>query len=191
MPWEKSYNEADVLDGATRAFWAKGFEATSMSDLVKATGINRGSIYSAFTDKRTLFMRSLQHYDAHYCANFLSSVRNNTRPKQAIIAMFEAVTVDNKDLPGGCLLVNTALEMSPHDDEIAQYVDSRIAEVENFFHDCVVAAQAEGTIRAKLDARGTAQALLGLMIGVRVLTRAKPHKAAVAAILTQVHTMLE
>ncbi len=190
MPWEKSYNDLDVLDRATRAFWAKGFEATSMADLVKATGINRGSIYSAFTDKRTLFLRSLEHYDKNYCTDFLRHIRDNTPPKQAIIAMFEATAKPNKGLPGGCLMINTALEMSPHDEEIAQYVDSRIAEVENFFHDCIVAAQAEGTIRRDIAPRSTAQALLGLIIGLRVLTRATPRKSAIAAILAQVHIML-
>lgn len=191
MPWEKSYNDRDVLDSATRAFWAKGFEATSMADLVQATGINRGSIYSAFTDKRTLFLRSLEHYDQNYCTNFLNNFRDNISPKQAIFAMFEAAAKPDKDLPGGCLMVNTALEMSPHDEEIAKYVDSRIAEVENFFHDCIVAAQAEGTIRPDIVPRSTAQTLLGLMIGLRVLTRATPHKSAIAAILAQVHSMLD
>ena len=191
MPWEKSYNDRDVLDSATRAFWAKGFEATSMADLVQATGINRGSIYSAFTDKRTLFLRSLEHYDQNYCTNFLNNFRDNISPKQAIFAMFEAIAKPGKDLPGGCLMVNTALEMSPHDEEIAKYVDSRIAEVENFFHDCIVAAQAEGTIRPDVVPRSTAQTLLGLMIGLRVLTRATSHKSAIAAILAQVHSMLD
>ncbi|MGI9452457.1 MAG: TetR/AcrR family transcriptional regulator, partial [Geminicoccaceae bacterium] len=52
MPWDKQYDEADVLDRAMAAFWANGYEATSINDLVAATGINRGSIYAAFEDKR-------------------------------------------------------------------------------------------------------------------------------------------
>ena len=101
MPWEKTYNEIDVLDNAARAFWSRGFEATSMSDLVKATGINRGSIYSAFSDKRTLFMRSLEHYDCNYRATFLDEISANNSPKQAILSAFHLAIAERGELPGG------------------------------------------------------------------------------------------
>ncbi|MCP4983221.1 MAG: helix-turn-helix transcriptional regulator, partial [Gammaproteobacteria bacterium] len=63
MPWQKNYNETNVLEKAMYTFWAHGYEATSMNDLVKATGINRGSIYNAFPNKHALFMSALTHYD--------------------------------------------------------------------------------------------------------------------------------
>ena len=52
MPWQKQYDEAEVLKRATEAFWARGYDATSINDLVAATGIHRGSLYAAFTDKQ-------------------------------------------------------------------------------------------------------------------------------------------
>ena len=60
MPWQKNYDETEVLEKATRAFWTHGYEATSMGDLVKATGINRGSMYAAFPSKRDLFLQVLK-----------------------------------------------------------------------------------------------------------------------------------
>ena len=52
MPWVRQFDESEVLEKAMRAFWAHGFEATSLRDLVDCTGLNRGSIYAAFGDKR-------------------------------------------------------------------------------------------------------------------------------------------
>jgi len=191
MPWEKSYRETEVLDRAMRAFWARGFEATSMADLVEATGINRGSIYAAFTDKRGLFLRALDHYDGKHRAEFLDRMARRHDPKQAIIATFESAAHPRKKTPGGCLLVNTALEMSPHDPEIADYVDARLRAVETFFRERIEAAQASGQIRRGIDPGTTAQALLGLFVGLRVLTRSKPRRDAISAITAQARVMLE
>src|SRR5260370_28771638 len=66
MPWQKSYDETEVLTRAMEAFWSKGYSATSISDLTRATGLNRGSLYSEFIDKRTLYLRALRFYDRHY-----------------------------------------------------------------------------------------------------------------------------
>src|SRR6056297_1687309 len=90
MPWEKSYNETEVLDRAMRAFWARGYRATSMSELVAATGLNRGSIYAGFTDKRGLFLSALRHYDRTRREDFLAAIARRTPPRAAILAAFEA-----------------------------------------------------------------------------------------------------
>ena len=190
MPWEKSYQDAEVLDRAMRAFWARGYEATSMADLVEATGINRGSIYSAFDDKRGLFLRALQHYDTKHRAEFLSDIARNHDPKDAIIATFRKAAERKAKGPSGCLLVNTALELSPHDPEIAAFVGSRLREVEDFFCQCITSAQDQGSVRAELNPRTTAQALLGLFLGLRVLSRATPGQDAIQTLIKQAEQML-
>jgi TetR/AcrR family transcriptional repressor of nem operon len=193
LPWEKNYDEAEVLERAMHAFWARGFEATSMSDLVDATGINRGSIYAAFDGKRALFMRALRHYDKTHRADFLARIARDHAPKDAIIATFEAAAKNTgrQGAPGGCLIVNTALELSPHDPEIRDLVDASLHEVEEFFFDMIEAAQREGTVESEVAARETAQALLGLFLGLRVLTRSKPHRSAIDAITSRARAMLD
>jgi TetR/AcrR family transcriptional repressor of nem operon len=117
------------------AFWSHGYEATSMSDLVAATGINRGSIYAAYTNKHNLFMETLRHYDRIYRQQFLERVARENAPKDAILAAFEAAATqgNSSKTPGGCLLVNTVLELSPHDADVRDFVDASLREVENFF----------------------------------------------------------
>jgi len=193
MPWEQNYNETEVLEGAMQAFWAHGYEATSMSDLVEATGINRGSIYAAFTNKRRLFIEALRHYDKVHRADHLARIAQQHAPKDAIIAAFEdaAKNTGQDGTPGGCLLVNTVLELSPHDGEVRDLADACLQEVEEFFYSMIVAAKREGTVKRSTAPRKTAQALLGLFLGLRVLTRSAPRQPAIDAITSQAKVMLE
>ncbi len=193
MPWEKAYNETEVLERAMRAFWARGYEATSIADLVAATGINRGSIYAAFTNKQTLFMAALRHYDQVHRAEFLDHVGRRHEQRDAIFAAFESAAsqTGDEETPGGCLLVNTALELSPHDPDTRTFVDSSLEEVENFFFDRIEAAQRQGTIPGRRDARATAQALLGLFLGLRVLARSNPQSEAIKTISVEARRMVE
>ena len=192
MPWEKNYDETEVLEGAMYAFWRHGYTATSMGDLVAATGINRGSIYTAFSDKRNLFMRALRHYDKVYRVDYLRHFADQYEPRDAIIAVFDAAAERprNPDAPRGCLLVNTALELCPHDPEIRRFVTRSLKQVEEFFFNRIEAGQKQGTINKTLDARTCAQALLGLFMGLRVLTRAKAQQSTINAVTAQARMML-
>ena len=192
MPWEKSYDETEVLDSAMKAFWSRGYEATSLQDLVQATGINRGSIYNAFPGKRGLFMRALEHYDRIYRIEHLNEIAETHDPVEAIISVFKpAVTKPiNGDTPWGCLLVNTALELSPHDPEVAEFVDHSLRGVENFFYSRIEAAKQDKTINASLDSKSAAKSLLGLYLGFRVLTRTNIRQSTIDAITSQARMML-
>jgi len=192
MPWDKQYNETDVLERAMTAFWAHGYEATSISDLVAATGINRGSIYAAYTDKHTLFVRALEHYDQHHREDFLTRIENQYGPKSAIMAVFDEVisAALQQKKPSGCLLVNTALELSEHDPEIARIVRESLTEVEQFFSRMVKKARAEGEVPDNLDPRQTGASLLALFLGLRVLSRSRPEPALLSAIAEQARMQL-
>lgn len=193
MPWEKAYNETEVLERAMHAFWAQGYKATSMQDLVDATGINRGSIYAAYTNKHTLFMEALRHYDKVHRADYLQQVSKRHAPKDAIIEVFVGASkaTGRNGAPAGCLLVNSVLELSPHDAEVRDFVDACLGEVENFFFSNIRAGKRDGTIRTAGTSRETAQSLLGLFLGVRVLTRGNRCNATMEAITSQVRMMLD
>lgn len=193
MPWEKAYDETAVLEQAMRAFWAHGYEATSMSDLVEATGINRGSIYAAFTDKRTLFLRALHHYDRVHRESYLERIAARHAPREAILETFAGAAqgTGRDGNPAGCLLVNTALEVSPHDAAVRAVVSACVGQVEAFFFRMIEAAKKDGSVRKSLPSRRTAQALLGLFLGLRVLARSGAERGAVNAILSQARRMLD
>ncbi|WP_417728012.1 TetR/AcrR family transcriptional regulator [Roseovarius sp.] len=188
MPWEKSYNETEVLEAAMLAFWEHGYQGTSMADLVSVTGLNRGSLYAGFGNKRDLFLSALKHYDQSYRVGFLALLRQNRTPHDAILATFEAIAQGNDTMPGGCLMINSAMELAPHDDEIALIIEDSLAQVEAFFVECL--AQSTEEHRTEAQIRETAKVLQGLMVGLLVMTRANRNSPSIAAILAQVHNLL-
>lgn len=192
MPWEKTYDRTEVLERAMHRFWACGYEATSMSDLVEAMGINRGSIYAAFDSKHALFMQALRHYDDIYRRQYLARIARESSGKSTIFRIFEAAAGNTatKDRPGGCLLVNSALELSPHDSDVRKLVDACFQDIEDFFVTRIEEAMTAGDIDPSIDARETAQALLGLFLGLRVLTRTMPRKAAIDGVLSKARAVL-
>ena len=66
MPWQKSFDSDAALQKAMEAFWARGYEATSMQDLVDCMGLGRGSLYATFGGKRSLFVQALRRYDERH-----------------------------------------------------------------------------------------------------------------------------
>jgi len=188
MPWEKTYDEAEVLESAMHAFWSNGYQGTSIADLIAATGLNRGSLYAGFGNKRALFLRALAHYDATYRTGYLDRLGREHAPRDAILAAFETAARGDPRLPGGCLMVNTALERAPHDPEIATQVEGCMAHVEAFFADCLSLIKTDAPLRT--DIADTAKVLQGLMVALLVLTRANRDSASVPAILAQVRRLI-
>jgi len=88
-------------------------------------------------------------------------------------------------------LVNTAIELSPHDDEIAQVVANGLSETEAFFRDSVLEGQRVGDIPSHVDPAHTARALLGLLTGLRVLARGRPERPLLEALANQAAALLK
>ena len=193
MPRPKNYDEVKVLESAMKAFWSRGYEATSMNDLVRATGINRGSLYTAYPHKHALFMSVLEHYDRIYRVEHLKQISAWHSPRDAIVAVFEQAATKPVDssTPWGCLLVNTALELSPHDSEVCGFIEHCLHGVETFFFIQIKAGKQAGEITTKQSTRSTAQALLSLFLGLRVLTRAKTRHCTIDAVISQARMMLQ
>ena len=172
------------------AFWRHGYDATSMEDLMDCMGIGRASIYNAFGNKRALFLSALEYYVCNGGA--LQGVRMPDSPRLAIVTAFRtiverAVTGESCD---GCLVVNTALELAPHDDEIAQIVNGIFVQQEALFRTYLEQAMACGEVPQTLDPSRTAQTLLALSIAVLVLARSRPDEPLLRSIEHQVQALL-
>lgn len=187
MPWEKSFEADEVLERAMRAFWAHGFEATSMQDLVDCTGVHRGSLYATFGDKRSLFIRTLQTYDARFRGELLEELEREFAPLDAIERLLR-VFVDRLGQPGqvpGCFLTNTALELAMHDVEIGRIVAHAQGQVQAFFARMIARGQVRGEIGPHLNEARTSAALLASLIGLAVLARSRPEPALLNGVIDQ------
>ena len=192
MPWEKKFENDDVLDKAMHAFWARGYEATSIQDLTECMGINRGSIYATFKDKRNLFLLALEHYETRYRRKWLADLRQAHPPRVAIETLFRNAveTALTDQTRSGCLLVNTATEMAAHDTDIAAAVANGFIEIEDYLADLIRNGQDEGEIGDGVDPEDTASALLGLLVGMRVLARSRPRREALEPLAQQAVALL-
>ena len=174
-------------------FWEHGYQATSMRDLAVETGLTSPSLYNAFGDKRALFRQVLEQYAQHSARARIARLESSMPPKDAIKAFITEIvehSLSDKDRRG-CLLVNSALEIAPHDPEIGAEVASRLGEVEAFFRRSVVAAQKEGSIPSDRDARDLARVLLAVLLGIRVAARARPERKLLEGMARPVLAMLD
>ncbi len=192
MPWEKQFDIDAALGKAMEAFWARGYEATSTQNLVDCMGINRGSLYGTFGSKRELFLKALKRYDHQHREGWLGVLAKEPSPRAAIIGAFNGVveSVLKRGARNGCLLVNTSLELSPHDPEIADLVADSFKAVEDFFRSRIAAGQAAGEIPEDLPPRETAQGLLSLFIGLRVLSRSRAEARLLRTIAKQAEALI-
>lgn len=173
MPWEKSFDPDEALDRAIDVFWAKGYEATSMSDLIQATGINKGSLYNAFGSKKALFNQAFIKYDREHRQASLRALSKKNDPVFAIETLFDDLveqSVQDEDKKG-CLLVNTALNLPHHNPDIEVAVKDGLFDYEVFFKDQLSLAKSRDEVRNTLDVNRTAKGLLTLVVGLRVLAR--------------------
>ena len=192
MPRHEQFDTDDVLMKAMNLFWRQGYQATSMTDLAKAMGLGRASIYNKFGNKHGLFVHALRHYDKVWRENWLADLTKSSSPREAILDVFEAA-IDACLADGsrdGCLLINTALELSPHDPEVADIVTRAFTEMEAFFRTSVERGKALGEIRDTVAEEKTASALLGLFIGLRVLVRSRPEEPLLRSIMQQAEDLV-
>lgn len=187
MPWEKQFDENDVLEKAMQAFWDKGYAATSMQDLVKCTGINRGSLYATYSDKHSLFVASLRMYEQKMLHQLLFKLRSNYGPRDSIRQFFLAFIEDVTEGGGnrGCFMTNTALELAPHDANVREIVANAQSQIEDFFAEMINKGIAQGEIAPRGPAIETARGLLASLIGLLVLTRSRPERELLQTIVEE------
>lgn len=185
MPWEKQFDRRAALDKAMQTFWARGYEATSVQDLLGSMGLNRGSLYATFGDKHALFVEALKMYDVEVRSRLLTQLRKQFPPKEAIRKLLEAFASSvEDDCPGrGCFLTNTALEMAAHDPEARKVVALSQEDLERFFRQLLEDGQRAGTINPALMPGDAARGLLASFLGLVVLSRSRPEVALLHSIV--------
>lgn len=190
LPRPREFDEGVVLEAAMQRFWAAGYAATSVRDLGDAMGLGVASLYNAFGDKRTLFTQCLDRYlDANMRAR-IARVETTLPPRQAIEIFLTEIVERSLESRLGCLLANAALEVAPHDPEIADVVADRMGELEAFFRRCVIAGQQDASISLDANAADVARLLLITVMGLRVLARGYPNRTVLEGALRQALRLL-
>ena len=171
----REFDEERVLAAAGDVFWARGYEATSTRALTECTGLTSASLYNAFGDKRGFYLRVLDYY-LETLRERIARLESTRTPGRAIAGFFREMIDRSLADPQhrGCMLMNTAIEVTNDDPEMRRIVGDEMVVIERFFYRCTVAAQQNGEIPKDQPAEDIARMLLGLLTGLRVLARVRP-----------------
>jgi TetR/AcrR family transcriptional repressor of nem operon len=189
----KTFDEDRAIEAAVDCFWLHGYKGSSVRDLADAMGIGGASLYNTYGDKRQLFTRSLERYANRSMRERIARLEARHRPKEAIKAFLAEIVDRSLTDPDrkGCLLVNSALDVAPHDAEIGKVVAGYLGEIRAFFHRNVEAARKAGHISNKINAELLSGHLLGVLLGIRVLARTGAHRKLLESVAQPALDLLE
>jgi TetR/AcrR family transcriptional repressor of nem operon len=175
----KEFEPDRALDSAMDLFWRQGYEATSVHDLLAEMGIGRGSMYDTFGDKHTLFLAALDRFEETRVSRADGILASSASAVEGIRRLFET-TIEglvSYEPRRGCLLANTAVELAPHDEEVAGRISRYVRRTEDAFERALVRGRAAGEVPANKDPKALARFLVSTLHGVRVLARAGVDRA--------------
>ncbi|NEZ62179.1 TetR/AcrR family transcriptional regulator [Leptolyngbyaceae cyanobacterium CCMR0082] len=186
----REFDTDAVLDAAMQTFWLRGYEATSLVDLMAATGLQKGSIYKAFKDKHSLFMLALRRYldqsndlSRQYLADPISPRAGVSGWLQVIVSLR-----GNDQTRRGCFMLNSLVELAPHDEAVKTLLDEHLCHVQLMLTRAIAKGQSLGEFRADIPAEELSLLVLNLLQGL--VNRSKC-AVAVDALQQQVETLLK
>jgi len=170
MPRTEDFNRDQVLDKAKNAFWLKGYNGTSMQDLVDATGLNRSSIYNSFGSKMELYQESLKQYQSESGTIFEKAKKQERTAIETIGLIFVYVLEDilGDQERKGCMLINCHTEMGNQDVQLKALFSANQERLVTIFEDLVKQGQEDGSIRKTEKSDLLAYYLVNAFQGFRI-----------------------
>lgn len=180
VPRPKAFDPDEALEQAMRLFWARGFAATSMSDLVEELGVSRQSLYDTFGDKRAIFIAALKRFRDQVGAPFRQFWGGEEPVRLALRRLFDAVIAQelDKDCPRGCMMIHAAIAGSEVGPEAERLVADNNVDIERGFVERMRRAQERGEIGAHHDPVALGRFYAAAIAGLRVIAKQGQGQAA-------------
>lgn len=178
MGRNKDFDENEVLQKAVCLFWDKGYNGTSMQELVDGLGISRSSLYDTFGDKHQLYLRALDTYRQGYGSQMCTLIREAPSAKAAIRGLLELVV---SELLGdkqrkGCFIVNAGIELGTHDTEVSALICQNELQLEEAFLKIIRQGQERGELDQDKDPQALASFLGNTVKGLQVSVKSRTDK---------------
>lgn len=169
----KDFDEDEILRKAIYIFWEKGYNATSMHDLIAGLGIGRSSIYHAFGDKHNLFVKALELYQTIGTAKITGIINHAPSLKIGLEKLLEVVTNDllQDACPKGCFKVNTEVEVASQDQIVNKLVYDDDLLIEGALYQAFKKGQQNGELLASKDPLALARFFCNTVTGMRVYAK--------------------
>jgi TetR/AcrR family transcriptional regulator, transcriptional repressor for nem operon len=193
MARPRKFDEAEVVRTSRDVFWSRGYAGTSLDDLGAATGLGRGSLYNAFGDKHTMFLRGLDDYCTEIAVGIRAQLRDPaTTAYHRLIAHIDAITASTASDTElrGCLLAKSAAELSATDAEVTKRVKRTLDGWLRELTSVISEAQRDGDIDTTADPRALASLLLAVLRGIEALRKGGASVATVKAAAQQAISLL-
>ncbi len=191
MGRKKEFDEDAVLHKAMRLFWEQGYEKTSMQELVSHMGIHKKSMYDTFGDKQSLYVKTLKRYSEMLEQSVKRGMADTRSAKEAIRLLFEMAIQQQEELPGGCFVVNTAVELAKHDSEAIDWVHLKWTDTEQLIRDLIVEGQKSGEFSKTLNAEELSYYFINALIGLRVMVKTISDREKLRQIIEMNMSVLE
>jgi len=171
---KKDVQNQEAINRCMLLFWEQGYFKTSIDDLVKASGLNRATIYNQFGSKDAFFKAMLEQYEKEVTSQLTAHLQQKTNGIKAIHAFFDQFITLSEDgrLKNGCFYINAAADAPLHSPEIVEKINTFILSLTNLLRNALTIAQAEGDISQDLDIDDVCQFLVANMFGLLTLARA-------------------
>jgi TetR/AcrR family transcriptional repressor of nem operon len=183
----REFDPDEALEAAMEVFWRKGYQNTSVGDLLEAMAINRWSMYQTFGEKPKLFLKALELYRGRWSAFIRAQIEGHASPRAALFALIRAMgdQIVADRLHRGCLIANSAFELAALEPEAARVVTDGLRRLENAIADLVARAQAAGELTTREDPRRLARFLIASVNGIRAAGRVESdaHRARLAELI--------
>lgn len=179
MARSKDFDEAEVLSKAVCIFWHKGYNGTSMQDLVDGLGISRSSLYDTFGDKHALYIKALDSYQKAGGSQMCDIINNTASAKEAIQKLLELTmsALLNDEQRKGCFMVNAEIELASLDAEVKTVICRNEQQFENAVLSAIKKGQDSGEIHNRQDALALARFIMNAVRGMQVSAKATADKA--------------
>jgi TetR/AcrR family transcriptional regulator, transcriptional repressor for nem operon len=180
----KEFDRDQALDLATEVFWKRGYEATSIGDLVDALGIGRQSLYDTFGDKHALYLASLDRYRQRHGSAVAAALGADVPLRRSMRMFFEGAIDQLLGDPHGksCMLVAAVAERCPDDPEVAERFCSNLHGMEQALQHRLIRAQQEGEIARHLEPLALARYFVNTLNGLQITGKAIRDRQALLAI---------
>lgn len=174
MPRPLEFDRDVALETAMQVFWAKGYEATSLQDLIDATGLSKSSFYQSFESKQELFQRCIRRYADQVVDDMQRQLREAPSGYDFIVNTLKGVAkaASRDDGQRGCLVMNTANEFAQRDPILAELIAKEHKRFEAAFLAAIERAQREGSIPKSKPARALARYCLTTLSGLKTMAKA-------------------
>ncbi len=170
---DKQFDPEIALDKAMQLFWAKGYAATGLSELLETMGIGRKSLYDTFGNKRALYIKALDRYSQTIVNEIHRGLNNPDRPALDNVraVMRDIAARNSKPMSPGCLLGVSMAQFRTDDAEMAGVLRKHMQRVENAYHKALARAQAEGELDGNTNIRDLARLYMGIAQGLALIGR--------------------